>query len=72
MKKLKEAIQLYEAKLIKGILENEGIEVRLQPSDIAYTDTIYFGEGSITDVLVPDEMLEKAKNILKEYRGKEQ
>ena len=71
MKKLKEAIQRHEAELIKGILENEGIEVELRPSHIVYTDTIYFGEGSLTDILVPDEMLEKARKILEEYKGKE-
>ncbi|OAA31077.1 hypothetical protein AT15_08870 [Kosmotoga arenicorallina S304] len=71
MKKLKEAIQRHEAELIKGILENEGIEVEIKPSHIAYTDTIYFGEGSLSDILVPDEMFEKAKKILEEYSGKE-
>ncbi|AKI97204.1 putative signal transducing protein [Kosmotoga pacifica] len=71
MKKLKETIPLYEAELIKGILENEGIVVELRSSQVVYTDSVVFGEGSLTDVWVPEEMLKRAEKILEEYKGKE-
>ncbi|MFO7881357.1 MAG: DUF2007 domain-containing protein [Kosmotogaceae bacterium] len=71
MEKLKEAVYYHQAVMFKEILENEGIEVELRPTEMAYMDNVYFGAGGMVDIYVDEDKLEKAKTIIEELKGSE-
>lgn len=64
-------LNLIEAKLIKSVLEGSGIDVYVYDENISMMEPFYSRAVGGIKLLVSDEQLEKAKEILKEYRGKE-
>jgi len=67
-----EVLDIFEnlsmAEFTRGILESEGIEVIVRGSTIPYGDSVIFGDGGITELLVRKEQFEKAKEILHELK----
>jgi len=67
-----EVLETYEslatAELVKGILESEGIGIMLRGSTVPYGDRVILGDGGITELLVKEVQLEKAREILKELK----
>jgi hypothetical protein len=68
MKVLKSGIPEYEAKMYQEILLKEEIFAELVDSSFAYTDSVYFGSGSLVDIIIPDEDYEEAVRIFENLK----
>ncbi len=57
-----------QAEILKGLLEAQGIMVWLNQEGAAHAYAIEFGSLGTVEILVPSRMLEKARQILEEYK----
>ena len=57
-----------QAEILKGLLEAQGIMVWLNQEGAAHAYAIEFGSLGTVEILVPSSMLEKARQILTEYK----
>lgn len=64
-------LSFMEATLIKSLLEGNGIDVYLYDENISRLNPFYSSAVGGIKLLVPDDQVEKARETLREYRGKE-
>lgn len=62
-KVLIQEIDLTTANIIKSLLEENGIEVLIKPGTF---DPVIFGQGGLVQILVSQDDLQKAQEIVKE------
>ena len=60
-----------EAVLLKSLLDANGIEVFMHDENLTRMYPFYSATVGGIKLAVPDDQIEKAKEVLKEYRGKE-
>ncbi|HEY8541584.1 MAG TPA: DUF2007 domain-containing protein [Pseudothermotoga sp.] len=68
-KVLIQEIDLTTANIIKSLLQDNGIEVLIKPGSF---DPVIFGQGGLVQIMVMQDDLEKAQEIIKEaLKGEE-
>ncbi len=65
-----EQIDFTSASLIKALLEDNGIEVIVRSSK--EFDPVIFGQGGMVQLLVKEEDLEKARQLIREAQADEE